>query len=46
MGKSGLISLEKIRSLYLALDWLIYWVKGIVGEYQLLEILLRYKLRG
>jgi hypothetical protein len=46
MGKSGLISLEKIRSLYLALDWLIYWVKGIVGEYQLLEILFRYKLRG
>jgi len=39
MGKSGLISLEKIRSLYLALDWLIYWVKGIVGEYRLVNLL-------
>jgi hypothetical protein len=46
MGESGLISLERIRSLYFALDWLTYWVKGIVGEYQLLEILLRYKLKG
>jgi hypothetical protein len=46
MGESGLISLEKIRSIYLAMDWLAYWVKGIVGKCQLLEILLRYKLRG